>query len=401
MIDRIQHLADTYAPYIIELRRFFHQHPEPSFQEIKTSQRIREVLDERGIPYRFPVAQTGIVAAIQGKKPGPTRALRADMDALPIQEATGLPFASKVPGWMHACGHDAHTAMLLGVAMILQDIQEELHGTVRLLFQPAEEQLPGGALAMIREGALEADASLGPAPRAIFGQHVYPDIPTGYIGVRPGPYMAAIDDIHLTIEGQGGHAGRPHELGGDTVVATAHVILALQSVISRYRPPLVPAVLSFGRIEAPGATNVIPPRVKVEGSFRTLDASWRKEAHEHIREVAMHAAASQGVTCHVHIEEGYPVLYNDPELTAMVRKEAHAYVGPERVVELDPVLGSEDFACYLQHIPGVFYRLGIRNEARGIVHGLHTPRFMVDEDALPVGTGFMAYLAYRYGLRNA
>ena len=391
--DVFRQLAERFAPEIIRIRRLIHQYPELAFQEFKTASLVEETLKQLAMPVRTGIAGTGVIATLKGAKPGPTIALRADMDALPIEEKNTFPFASKHQGTMHACGHDAHTAMLLGVAMILSEIRNQLHGTIRFIFQPSEEKLPGGALAMIQAGALDAD-TLSPAPQSIFAQHVFPDLPTGTIGLRRGPYMAAVDELYFTIKGPGGHAASPHRLGGDTVLAAAHMITALQSIISRDRPPNLPAVLSIGKVNAPGATNILPEEVQMAGTLRSMDESWRERAHHKIKAIAQHTAEAFGATCEVTILKGYPVLVNDPALTDFVRERAIEYVGADRVHTLEPTMGSEDFAWYLQKIPGVFYRLGIRNEAKGIVHGLHTPQFTVDEEALPIGSGFMAYLAF-------
>lgn len=343
-----------------------------------------------------PIARTGLVAEIVGSLPGPTVALRADMDALPILEDTGLEFASENPGVMHACGHDAHTSSLLGVAHVLTAIREDLRGTVRLLFQPSEEKLPGGARVMIEEGALRAEGG-AQAPVSILAQHVAPDLPVGTIGVRSGAYMASADEIYLTVRAQGGHAAAPHLLKSDVVLVQAHILIALQSVVSRNAPPDAPTVLSFGKVTAAGATNVIPEVVHIEGTLRAMDETWRFRAHELIERVATQTAAAYGAECDVRIEVGYPALVNNPGVAAAVRAGAVEYVGEENVIDLDRWFASEDFAYYTKEMPGCFYRLGTGNEALGIVHGLHTPRFTIDENALELGAGFMAYLAWKSG----
>jgi hippurate hydrolase len=297
---------------------------------------------------------------------------------------------------MHACGHDAHTASLLGTAMILHRLRDRVHGTVRFLFQPSEERLPGGAPAMIDAGVLAANGHK--APGAVFGQHVMPELEAGHIGVRSGMYMASADEVFITVHGEGGHAAEPHTLRADAVLVAAQIVVALQNVVSRHCPPGVPSILSLGKVMADGATNVLPETVHMEGTFRAMEEAWRERAHDLIRRIVQQTAQAHGAEADVRIDIGYPALYNHPEPTALTQAAARDYVGPERTVDLDRWYASEDFAYYLQQRPGTFYRLGTRNEAEGITHGLHTPRFTVDEDALRIGTGFMAYLAWRWGV---
>jgi hippurate hydrolase len=396
MKDRIQALNADFFDDIVATRRALHRRPELAFEEHETAALVADMLGELdGVEVQTGVAKTGVVATIRGAKPGPTRALRADMDALPIHEQNTFDFASEHDGKMHACGHDAHTASLLGTAKILHAIRDELSGSVRLLFQPSEEKIPGGASVMIEAGALEANGT--EAPTEILGQHVFPSLPAGTIGIRSGDFMASADEVYLTIRGEGGHAAAPHALRADAVLVQAHVLTALQSVISRNSPPDVPSVLSFGKIVADGATNVIPETVRIEGTFRAMDEGWRFRAHDLIRRVAEQTAAAFGATCEVEIAVGYPALTNDERLAAAVRAAAVDYVGEGKVVDLPRWFASEDFAFYTQTLPGAFYVLGVGNEAEGITHGLHTPRFTIDEEALRVGPGFMAYLAWRRG----
>ena len=396
MLDRIRALADEVFPEVVRLRRLLHAHPELAFEEHETARLVVETLEPLGLDLRTGLAGTGVIAALQGGRPGPTLVLRADMDALPIEEANSFDFVSTVPGAMHACGHDAHTASLLGTAMILSRLRAEVPGTIRLLFQPSEEKLPGGAPAMIEAGVLAAGDD-GPAPTAVFGQHVTPELETGHIGVASEMYMASADELYVTVHGEGGHAAAPHALRADAVVVAAHVLTALQTIISRYCPPGVPSILSIGKVTAEGATNVIPEAARMEGTFRAMDEAWRFRAHELIERVVRHTAQAYGATAEVEIKVGYPALYNHPTPTAQVRQAAVEYVGEDRVVDLDPWFASEDFAFYLRETPGSFYRLGTRNEAAGITYGLHTPRFTIDEEALRVGPGFMAYLACTAG----
>ncbi len=400
MHDRIRELADGVFPEVVRLRRAIHRRPELAFEEHETARLVIDTLEPLdGVHLRTCVAKTGVVATLEGGRPGPARALRADMDALPIHEETGLDFASEHVGRMHACGHDAHTASLLGTALILHALRDDLAGTVRLLFQPSEEKLPGGAKAMIAEGALDEDEASA-APEAVFGQHVTPELPAGTLGIRSGMYMASADELYVTVRGEGGHAAGPHVLRADATLAAAHVVVALQSVISRHCPPDVPSVLTIGRLLADGATNVIPEAARLEGTFRAMDEDWRFRAHELIRRTARHTARAHGAEAEIEIKVGYPALYNHEAEAEHVRRAATDYVGAEHVVDLDRWFASEDFAFYLRERPGAFYRLGTGNAEAGITHGLHTPRFTIDEEALRLGSGFMAYLAWRYGRRT-
>lgn len=392
MLDKIKKLNEDLFDEVVRLRRRIHQNPELAFEERETARLVTETLEPLGLEIRTGVARTGVVATLKGAYSGPTVALRGDMDALPILEENEFDFASKNEGKMHACGHDAHTSSLLGTAMILSRLKDELHGSIRFLFQPSEERLPGGAKPMIEEGALAGPAQ----PRAIFGQHVQPDIPAGKIGVRGGMYMASSDEIHITVLGTGGHAAGPHVLKTDAVLVASHIVVALQSVISRHCPPDVPSVLTIGRLIADGATNVIPEKAKLEGTFRAMDEDWRFRAHDLMRRVVGHTAQALGAEVDVEIVVGYPALYNHPDETDFVRNAAAEYVGADNIVELDRWYASEDFAWYLKELPGSFYRIGTGNKEKGIVHGLHTSRFTIDEDALRVAPGFMAFLAARF-----
>ncbi|ARS37447.1 M20 metallopeptidase family protein [Pontibacter actiniarum] len=386
-INKIKELARAYAPDTVQVRRHIHANPELSFEEHHTAAYVKQVLESYGLQVER-IATTGLVALVKGRNPEKrTVALRADMDALPIVEANEVAYKSKNEGVMHACGHDVHTASVLGTARILQELREEFEGTVKLIFQPGEEKFPGGASIMIKEGVLQ-----NPAPESIVGQHVFPLLPAGKVGFRSGMYMASADEIYITVKGKGGHAAMP-EMNIDPVLIASHLIVALQQIVSRHASPKVPSVLSFGKVEAKGATNVIPNEVKLEGTFRTMHEVWRKEAHQKIKKLAEGLCESMGGSCDIDIKNGYPFLQNDPGVTAVARAAAEAYLGEENVVDLDLWMGAEDFAYYTQQIPACFYRLGTRNEERGITSGVHTPTFDVDEDALETGMGLMAWVA--------
>jgi len=387
--ESIQALAQTIFFEIVDTRRHLHANPELSFQEYNTSVFVKEKLDALGIAWE-EMANTGIVALIKGEQVGDgVIALRADMDALPIKEVEGRPYGSKNIGVMHACGHDVHTSSLLGTAKILASLKNQFAGTVKLIFQPGEEKLPGGASIMIKEGALE-----NPKPQAIIGQHVMPLIDAGKVGFRAGKYMASTDELYVTVKGKGGHGAQPQQ-NIDPIVITAHIITALQQIVSRVADPKMPTVLSFGKINAEGATNVIPNEVKLEGTFRTFDEEWRKEAHKKMKKMAEGIAESMGGSCEFEVRHGYPYLVNNEVLTKEARGYAVEYLGQENVLDLDLWMAGEDFAFYSQVTDACFYRLGTRNEEKGITASVHTPDFDVDEKALSISTGLMAYIALK------
>jgi amidohydrolase len=374
---------------VVANRRHLHSHPELSFHETETSAFVANKLKELGLEYQI-MANTGLVALIKGEKSSDqVVALRADMDALPINEANDVPYKSQNPGVMHACGHDVHTSSLLGVAKILTSLKSEFGGTIKLIFQPAEEKLPGGANLMIQQGVLE-----NPKPAAVIGQHVMPLIDAGKVGFRAGKYMASTDELYVTVRGKGGHGAQPQQ-NIDPVIITAHIITALQTIVSRSADPKSPSVLSFGKIIANGATNVIPNEVYLEGTFRTMDEQWRNEAHIKIKKMAEGIAESMGGSCEFDIRRGYPFLINEEKLTALTRANAEDYLGKENVLDLDIWMAAEDFAYYSQVADACFYRLGTRNEARGITSSVHTPTFDVEESALEQSVGLMAYLAVK------
>ncbi len=389
MKQKIQILSEKYFEEVVAIRRHLHANPELSFYEEKTAQFIQQKLDEIGVPYIDNFAGHGIVVKIEGKNPEKkVIALRADIDALPITEANDLPYKSKNEGIMHACGHDAHTANLLGVIKILNELKEEFEGTIKCIFQPAEEKFPGGASLMIKEGVLK-----NPEPTIIIGQHVHPPMDVGNVGFASGKYMASADEIFMTVHGKGGHAAAPRNFI-DPILMTSHIIVALQQVVSRLAPPSTPTVLSFGKINSVGGyNNIIPDAVKIDGTFRTLEEDWRYEAHEHIKRIASSTAEACGGSVDVQINVGYPHLINEPALTERCRSYAKEFLGDSRVEDLPLRMGAEDFAYYSHEIPGCFYRLGIRNEAEGITSGLHTPTFNIDEEAFKTGVGLMAWLA--------
>ncbi len=384
--DQIQALASRYAEELINIRRHLHAHPELSYQEYNTSSYIQNYLAALHIPFKV-LANTGVVAMIEAPAAnGKAVALRADMDALPITEANDVPYKSLHPGVMHACGHDVHTTCLLGAAKILNEIKEHLKHSIKLIFQPGEERNPGGASLLIKEGVLH-----DPAPQAIVALHVHPQLPVGKLSFREGKVMASADEIYITIRGEGGHAAAP-QLTADTVLIASHIIVSLQQIISRNNHPLTPSVLSICAINGGNTTNVIPSEVKLMGTFRAMDEEWRFKAHKLIKEQVIGIARAMGADADVHIDVGYPVVMNDARLTQSAKRLAEDYLGSQNVEETEVRMGAEDFGFYTQHIPGCFFRLGVRNEAKGIVNNVHTPRFDVDESALVTGAGIMAYL---------
>ena len=387
--EQIQQLSKDIFNEVVANRRHLHSHPELSFHETETSAFIAGKLDALGLTYQR-MADNGLVALIHGEKPsGNVVALRADMDALPITEANEVPYKSQNTGVMHACGHDAHTSSLLGTAKILTEIKSQFGGIVKLIFQPAEEKLPGGASLMIKEGVLE-----NPKPQAVLGQHVMPLIDAGKVGFRAGKYMASTDEIYVTVRGKGGHGAQPQQ-NVDPVIITAHMLTALQQVVSRFADPKSPSVLSFGKVIANGATNVIPNEVYLEGTFRTMDEAWRNDAHIKIKKMAHGLVESMGGTVDFNIVRGYPFLINEEKLTNATRGHAEDYLGKENVQDLDIWMAAEDFAYYSQVADSCFYRLGTRNESRGITSSVHTPTFDVEESAFEISTGLMAYLAIK------
>lgn len=386
--NKVRQLASEYFQDIIDIRRHLHAHPELSTQEFKTSDFIAEKLTSFGITVQRGVFNTGIVGIIEGKNPSKnTIALRADMDALPIIEINEIDYKSVNEGIMHACGHDVHMSSLVGTAKILNELKDEFEGTIKLIFQPAEEKIPGGAKFMIEEGVLE-----NPAPATMFGQHAYPDMEAGKIGIRSGKYMASADEINIIVKGKGGHAAMPYALV-DPVVIASNIIISLQQIVSRNAHFNIPTVLSFGRFIADGVYNVIPDTVELKGTFRTFNEDWRAEAHLKIKKMAESIAHAAGGSCEVFIDKGYPFLVNNKDVTERAFENAVNYLGKENVIEIEPRMTAEDFAYFAQKVPSCFYRLGTSNKSKGITSGLHTPTFNVDEKSLEVGMGLMAWLA--------
>ncbi|MGE0588899.1 MAG: M20 family metallopeptidase [Cyclobacteriaceae bacterium] len=388
LVESVKKLSEKYFDATVENRRHLHAHPELSYKEYNTAKYVAKQLKEFGLQPKEGIADTGVVATVEGKNPSKRIiALRADMDALPIHEKNDVAYKSTVQGVMHACGHDVHTASLLTTSRILNEMRDQFEGTVKFIFQPGEEKNPGGASLMIKDGVLK-----NPEPKSIVGQHVMPLIPVGKIGFKEGMYMASCDEIYLTVIGKGGHGAAP-DLAVDPIVIASHIIIALQQIISRNASPKQPTVLTFGNIIGEGATNIIPNEVKIAGTFRAMNEEWRESALQKIKKMAESIAEGMGGKCEVNISRGYPFLQNDPELTRRIRSAAEQYVGKENIVDLDITLGAEDFSYYSQVIPASFYRLGTRNESKGITSYVHTPTFNIDEEALRIAPGLMAWMA--------
>ena len=386
ILEKIKELAKKYSEEYIEVRHHLHANPELSYQEFETSAFVQRKLAELGIPFEIK-AKTGVIGLIKAKNPSKRIiALRADMDALPIQEENEISYKSKKAGVMHACGHDVHTTVLLGAAKILNELKEDWEGTVKLIFQPGEEKNPGGASLLIKEGVLE-----NPVPQAIFGLHVHPGLEVGSLSFRGGEVMASSDELYFAIKGKGGHAAAP-QVTADTILIASQLVVALQQIISRNKSPFTPSVLSITSFQGGYTTNVIPSEVKLMGTFRAMDETWRFKAHELIRKLSSELVHSMGAEVDVHIDIGYPVVYNNERLNVEAREKAEAYLGKERVSETEVRMGSEDFGFYTQKIAGCFYRLGVMNVDKGIVSGVHTPKFNIDESAIEIGMGMMAWL---------
>jgi len=383
---QIQDLSKEFLPKIIDIRRNLHSNPELSFQEFETSKYIKSILADWGIPFQEHIANTGIVVVLKGKNPEKScTALRADFDALPIQEENEVEYCSKNNGVMHACGHDAHTASLLGALKILHTLKSDLEGSIKFIFQPAEERLPGGAKQMISEGVLE-----NPKVDNMLGQHVFPDLEVGKVGFKAGMYMASTDELYITILGKGGHAALPEETKNPIIVAST-MLTTLYDYFDNENDG--PSVFSIGFIEGNGSTNVVPDKVKMMGTLRAMDEDWRANAHQKMQEIAEDFVKRYNVEIDFEIRKGYPFLENDIPLTEKAIETAKQYLGEENVVDLPVRMTAEDFSYYSQKVPSCFYRLGTANKEKGIIHGLHTSKFNIDEDALEIGMGLMAFFA--------
>jgi amidohydrolase len=388
--EKIKQLTAQYFETIKGIREHIHQHPELSFKEINTSAYVEETLRSWGITNITRMAGTGLVVIIEGANPnGRVIGLRSELDALPIQEKNSTAYCSVNDGIMHACGHDVHTACLLGTAKILQELRNDWNGIVKLIIQPGEEKEPGGASIMIKEGVLNA-----PTPELIIAQHVHPSMENGKVGFKGGLYMASADEIYITVKGKGGHGALPQN-GVDTVLLASHIVVALQQIVSRNAYPIIPSVLSFGKIIANGATNVIPDEVRIEGTFRTMNETWRKKAHENIEKIAKGIAQGMGGDCLVEISNGYPCLINDPQLTETCTSNASEFLGAEQVEPLDLRMTAEDFSFFAQELPVCFYRLGTASKDGSNSSPVHTATFDIDEEAIKTGVGLMTWLAYK------
>lgn len=386
MIETIRNISTQHIRNVINLRRELHRFPELSFQEVNTAKRIEEELKSIGVPFVTSVNGTGVIGIIEGGSTGKTLAIRAELDALPINEETGLEFSSIYPGVMHACGHDVHMANLIGVAKTLWEIRSKLKGKILLVFQPGEELLPGGAL-----GVIESEVFQNNFPDVMLGLHILPELPLGTVGFKSGFYMASGDEVYITVHGKGGHAALPHTLI-DPVLISSHIIVALQQVVSRKGPSSVPSVLSFGKITSNGANNVIPNEVFIEGTFRTMDETWRKKAHQEIEQIATGIAKGMGGECDVEIRQGYPTLFNNPELTRFAADVAEEFLGSERVVELPIRMTTDDFAHYAARIPSVYFRVGAAIEGQS--SSLHSAKLVISEDIFEHSVGLTALIIY-------
>lgn len=397
-VDRIKQLAQHYFDEVVSYRRHLHKHPELSFKEFETSAYVSSVLKKHNIPHTSGIVTTGIVAIIEGNNPGKkTVMLRADLDALPIEEGNNVDYKSQNSGIMHACGHDVHTASVLGTAIILNELKEEFEGTVKIMFQPGEEVLPGGSSLMIEEGVLN-----NPFVDIALAQHVFPSMEAGKVGFKAGMYMASTDELHITITGKGGHAAMAGDYNNPLIVA-AHIITEIEKQfpftidtegVARNVQNNIPTVIAFGKIEGKGATNVIPETVYLAGTFRTMDENWRVEVKEKVAAIITAVSEKYQVKAEINIVNGYPFLVNDHDVTQKCKQSAIEYLGKENVEDLPLRMTAEDFAYISQEVPSCFYRLGTGNKARGIVSGVHTSTFDIDESALKISTGIMAWMTF-------
>jgi amidohydrolase len=392
-IEEITRLAKDYFPEAVRVRRRIHQHPELSFQEFETSKFIQSELQKAGIQFRAGLVKTGIVALIEGKNPHKrTILLRGDMDALPIQEKNEVPYCSQNPGVMHACGHDVHTTCVLGAAILLNKLKDKWEGTVKIMFQPGEELLPGGASLMVEEGVLQ-----GPKVDYAMALHVFPAMETGMLGFKPGMYMASTDELYLTVKGKGGHAAMTADYINPLIIAS-EIILKVDETFMKpgtlkgTAGEKIPTVLAFGKIEGLGATNVIPDEVQLAGTCRTMNEQWRAEVHSMLQSIVKEISKKYGTESVLRIEKGYPFLVNDEKFTMSCMAAARDLIGNDNVQELDLRMTAEDFAFITQKVPSCFFRLGTGNKAKGISSGVHTATFDIDESALEIGVLTLAWL---------
>mgnify|MGYP002622735878 CR=1 FL=1 len=391
LLDMIKGMAAAQRDEVVEWRRWMHRHPELSQEEYGTMEFVAARLREMGLEPRTGIGRTGVMAMLKGTA-GPDDycvALRADYDALPITEATGLPFASENPGVMHACGHDMHTCSLLGAVKILTRLREHIHGRLMFIFEPSEEKYPGGARMMMEDGLFNEVT-----PNEIYAFHCLPEMDFGRVGMRKGKYMASTDELYWTVKGRGGHGATPH-LNVDPIVVASHIVIALQQVVSRNAAPMMPTVLTIGKIQEDGGrTNITPDVVRMEGIIRTFDEQWRLEAHELIRKISTGVAEAMGAVCDLFIDYGYPYVVNDDRCTQQVHDNAVAYLGEENVEWLDLRMTAEDFAFFAQKIPACYFRVGIHQPGTP-VSNLHRPNLVVDERSLELASGLVAYNAIR------
>lgn len=389
MADSLKEEIEGMKDWLVQIRRMIHMHPELGFEEVETSKLVSEWLEKFGLEVKRGLAKTGVVGILEGKEPGRTVAIRTDMDALPIEEANDVPYASKIKGKMHACGHDAHTAILLGVAKFFSSMKDRVKGNIKWIFQPAEEGGGGGRI-LVEEGVLE-----NPKVDAIFGAHVFPFLSIGKVGIYEREGLAAADRFTIKIIGKGGHAAAPH-VSKDPVLAVGHLITQIHSIVSRDINPLDSGVVTIGKVSGGTASNIIPDEVELLGTVRSLTPQVREELRLRIKQVTQGVARSFGVDYRFNFEYGYPVLVNDPEMSKLVASACSKVIGEENVEALKPSMGGEDFAYYLEKVPGSFFRLGIRNEMKGIVHPYHSSLFDIDEEVLPFGVEIFVRIIDQY-----
>jgi amidohydrolase len=393
LVSKVREHAELIFPEVVALRRDIHAHPELSYEEKRTTALIREYLEKHGADIVPPMLETGVVALVRGKKAGGEKkivALRADIDALPLNEENSHGFCSLEPGKMHACGHDMHTAMLLGAAAILSSLADDLEGDVLLIFQPAEEKAPGGAKPLLDAGLFSRYK-----PAVILGQHCFSTVVAGKVALCKGSFMAAADEFFITVTGIGGHASAPHK-AADPVLASAHIITAVQHLVSRVVPPHEPAVVSIASIHGGNAPNVIPRQVAMSGTMRTMNEEVRALLHEKLRTTVTQVALGLGVEAALEIKNGYPVLYNDPAVTDWAVSSCGEYLGRDNVLRCEPVMTAEDFSYYLRDCPGTFWQIGTGGADQKKDNTLHSPVFDPDEKALLAGSGLLAYTAIRF-----